>query len=423
MRKKVCCWALGMALAVMPGVGMAQDLGQAARVNMGSALVITGTIAETGVDSQSSGCCIDTRGYVLATSHQVLGVTNIEGRLRDGTVVSLTPVEVLPDWELALLKSDRALPEAVNIGNAAELYPGSSLFSIATPEELDFSLAAGIVSNLDRTLKGHWAIQADFRVSPGSSGGPVFDAAGRLVGLVFGRTDFGEGWTVVLPINNAYPLLRRNGIAVPETPLGDEMDAPIVPVAGVTEMELRAIDAYNRGVAAHDPQTKIAAYDVAVKLLKEFYEAHFNYAVALTALGDLDAAVAAYDRAAQLRPEEVAPRRNLGRLYLARKESDKAVAVFESAQRLAPEHPQSYNDLGEALRQAGRQAEAAEQYQKALELNGDYPAAHFNLGLTLVNLDRPEEAVAHFETYLRLAPDAADAAQVRQWIDEIKNQR
>ncbi|MBP8129507.1 MAG: tetratricopeptide repeat protein [Candidatus Hydrogenedentes bacterium] len=384
--------------------------------------VLFGTRAETGAEVQSSGCCVGADGLILTTAHQITGVQNIEARFYDGRTAKLEVVEIDAAREIALLRADAPLPGAARIGDAATLRGGADLISIAAPRSLDFSVVTGTVSNTNRTLRDYPVIQAALRAAPGSSGGPVFDRTGALVGMIIGKLRDEDWITAINPVNNAYDMLRRHGLLAAAPDLTGEVDGELMPARGATQTDLRAIEAYNRGVRAGAVDQKVAAYAEAVRLLPEFYMAWFNLAVAQTAGGNSAGAEDAYQKALELEPGAVEVQRNLGRLYLRQQRLEEAARAFQTALELAPDEAQSHNDLGEVLRQMKRNDEAVRAFETALRLRQDYPAAHYNLGLTYTNMNRAAEAVRHFEQYLALLPDAEDAGQVRAWIEELRSQ-
>lgn len=410
-------WVAGLVAAA--GLSAPIDVEAIAERNMGAVLLVTGTRVDDGTPVQGSGCCIHPDGYILTTAHQADGVSNFVGRLSDGTETPLRLVESRPGVEYALFKAAAPLPAHVPLGDAGSVKSGAPLVSIASPINLAFTTVTGAVSNPDKSYGGYPVMLVTLTATHGSSGGPVFDRNGKLIGLISGELTDIE-FTIVNKINNAYPLLRAAGITVPAvTGLGGE-SYELVPVEGITESERRAIEAYNRGVAAETPEAKIAAYGLAVKLLPRFYEALFNLAVAEAAAGNLPEAAAHYIEAAKIRPQAVEVRRNLGRLYLRAEQYGDAVAVFKEALHLAPKDAQSHNDLGEAYRRSERPKDAIAHFQESLRLDNDAPGVHFNLALAYARAGQPRDAIRHFEAYLALDPGADDAAEVEGWIQELK---
>lgn len=390
---------------------------EVAALNKNHVVILSGTRADTGARTQSSGCLVSSMGHVLTTSHQIDGVAKFEARTAGGETLSLTVVENDPEHELALLAAVPAPNECATLGDSASLRQGSPLVAIATPLDLDFSLVRGVVSSTSRTYRGYPVLQVEMNASPGSSGGPVFDESGALVGVVVGKLQDQPWFTVVNPISNATALLSKHGISGTDSAMGVQ---ELSPAPGISPAELAAVNAYNRGVRSANPAEKAAAYREATTLLPGFFEAWFNLGVALDGLSDQENAAAAYEKALSIKNDSLPALRNLGRLWLRMNLPGKAAETLRTAAELSPGTAQSYNDLGEALRRSGKAGESADCFRKAVSLEPGHAAAHYNLGLALSSLGDNAGAAGAFEAYLRLSPDAKDAEEVRKWLERLK---
>jgi len=420
VKKETWCIPAGLLMAGVCLAALAQDIERIVQEAEPAAVMIVGLREDSGARVQSSGCSVHPAGYVLSTAHQIDGVGSLEAIFANGKRFPLEVVALDTERELSLLKTSESLSHHARIGNADTLRGGAPLLSIATPADLSFSVVRGMVSSVNRTYHGYPVFQAEMTAAPGSSGGPVFDRYGNLVGLIIGKLADQEAFAIINPINNAYELLREHGIirAVPAP--GEAV--LLVPAPGASAPERDAVEAYNAGVGAPDPAAKVRAYARAVELMPEFFEAWFNRAVAYTELEEWAAAEAAYVEAAALRPDAVQVKRNLGRLFLRTGRPREAAQEFEEAVGLAPEEAQSHNDLGEALRQAGEHAAAAAAFERALEIRPAYPQARYNLALVLALDGHTERAVQEFRAYLALDPDASDRARVERMIDALLEQ-
>lgn len=410
------CVALILCLSQFAG---AIDPEAIYRQNVPATVIVNGEREDTGAGLQGSGVCVDTRGYVLVTAHQANGIGKLEGRLEDGTRFHLAVVTIDTERDMALLKADTPLPAAVSLGDATTLENGASIVSIATPINLSFSTVVGSVSAVNRTLSGFPVLQANLTATHGSSGGPVFDGEGRLVGLIRGELEE-VAFTIVNTINNAYPLLADAGVSVPTLSQIAEEEI-LIPSDDVTATELKALEAYNRGVEMTSLDAKRDAYTLAVTLLPAFFEAWFNLGVVESGRGDTTAAVAAYARAQSLRSDDVRVWRNTGRLQLLLEHYDDARQAFERARDLAPADAQSHNDLGVVLRQMGDNALAEASFNNAIETDARYASAHYNLALCLADQGKFEEAQRHLERFLELDPNATDAPVAREHIEKLKS--
>ena len=151
------------------------------------------TVRATAGRSESigSGFVISQAGYVLTNEHVVPESAVASITLSDGTVVPASVVGRDRESDLLVLKVEKEGLAPVSIGNSERVEVGDGVFAIGTPLALPGTVTAGIVSSLDRTIEAHdpagdryyAAIQTDASVNRGSSGGPLFDYAGRVIGI------------------------------------------------------------------------------------------------------------------------------------------------------------------------------------------------------------------------------------------------
>ena len=206
----------------------ALDAEAIAAANGPAVVTVVGIRPETGAQVQGSGCSLGQR-WVLTTAHQIEGISDLVARFQDGAEQPLSIVAVDAEQEVALLQLPEEAP-GVSIGDADSLAPGAPLVAIAAPMQLDFSVTQGVVASTSRSYRGAKALQTTLTASEGSSGGPVFDRNGALVGIVLGKLQDVAGATIVIPINNAYPLLQAHGIALQPVSAPEE-EAAVVPAA------------------------------------------------------------------------------------------------------------------------------------------------------------------------------------------------
>ena len=136
-----------------------------------------------------SGCLIRPDGFLLTNSHVVHRAEKIRATLPDRRYFTARLVGSDPGYDLAILKiDDHDLPFA-ELGGADELEVGHMVVAIGNPLGLGWTVTAGVVSALGRSLRPRPnlflddLIQTDASINPGNSGGPLVDALGRVVGI------------------------------------------------------------------------------------------------------------------------------------------------------------------------------------------------------------------------------------------------
>ncbi|GAB7049876.1 S1C family serine protease [Catenuloplanes indicus] len=168
-----------------------------------------------------SGFVVSQDGYVITNHHVVEGAarTALAVVFADGTATPATLVGQDPESDLAVLKVEKEGLIAVDLGDSDAVAVGDPLLAFGSPLALANTVTQGIVSALDRTIQSdqsgqvryYAAIQTDAAINQGNSGGPLVDAAGRVVGVnaviksVTGdqQTAGNIGIAFAIPINQA----------------------------------------------------------------------------------------------------------------------------------------------------------------------------------------------------------------------------
>ena len=161
-----------------------------------------------------AGVIINTQGDILTALHVVNGAAQIKLTFYDGTTSTATIKAASAANDIAVLTAaqlPRVIVPAV-LGSGPQV--GDQVFAVGNPLGLLASLSAGVVSGLDRsfslgngrTLSG--MIQFDAAVNPGSSGGPLLNTEGQVIGIVTGLanpagTDDFAGIGFAVPIATA----------------------------------------------------------------------------------------------------------------------------------------------------------------------------------------------------------------------------
>jgi S1-C subfamily serine protease len=165
-----------------------------------------GVVTILVADGHGSGFFIDDAGHLLTNAHVVRGTDRVKVVLAGGLEATGNVLARDPRRDVALLKVDlgktTALPlRAVKPGVGAEVYAMGSPFD----PSLSATLSKGIVSAY-RTMDGLDFIQSDVNVMGGSSGGPLLDASGNVIGMTVSGIEAGDvpmGLNYFIPIGDA----------------------------------------------------------------------------------------------------------------------------------------------------------------------------------------------------------------------------
>ncbi len=154
-------------------------------------LVYIRTEASDGGRGLGSGVIVNRDGSILTAYHVVAGASTINVTFADGTRASAQVVSAEPERDLAVLLADGSPEIIVPAVLAGSLHIGDLSFAVGNPLGLVASISAGVISGLDRSIPLEKSdqvleglIQFDAGVNPGSSGGPLLNRRGQVVGIV-----------------------------------------------------------------------------------------------------------------------------------------------------------------------------------------------------------------------------------------------
>jgi len=268
-------------------------------------------------------------------------------------------VGVAPDRDLAELSVTGLAAPPVTVRDSSSLAVGERVYAIGAPEALELTISEGLISGLRDFDKGR-VIQTSAAMSPGSSGGGLFDAQGRLVGITTFYLKEGQSLNFALPAEWTLALDRQ-----PESPL--------------------------------PPTNQNSAGFQALVWLEMGYQAALA--------GEFEAAVLAFNKAVEMKPDLAAAWAGMGVVYVSLGQFDKAVSAGREAVRLAPQDARAWLALGDGYGGLGDYEKQLKAFQEAIRAEPDFEIAWQLLGTAYGALGQPEEEVSAEQQALRLKPD------------------
>jgi S1-C subfamily serine protease len=220
-------------------------------------------------EGSGSGVIIVPDGYVVTNSHVVEGAGTVEVSLADGTGYTAEIVGQDPATDLAVLRVPGSGLPAAHLGDSDGLRVGQMAIAVGNPLGFQSTVTAGVISALGRSLRSRSSrlieniIQTDAALNPGSSGGPLVDSRGLVVGINTAIIRFAQGICFAIPVNTmrwVVSLLIREG-KVTRGYLGIAGQTVPLPVRVVRHFHL----SYDTGVQVTDVTPDTPAHAAGLK--------------------------------------------------------------------------------------------------------------------------------------------------------------
>ena len=339
------------------------------------------------------------RQDLIATNYHVIegaarGTAKLVGEYTKYTIEGVTATNTYND--LVLLKVSASGIKPLPLGNSDRVKIGERIYVAGNPKGLEGTFSDGIISS-KRGGPARGRLQMTAPISPGSSGGPVLNTRGEVIGVSFMTVEGGQNLNFAIPSNYIKTLLALSDTVRPLSRVSPTISAETYFMRGYMKYE------------SGDYQGAIAAFDSAIKLKPDYADAYVNRGVAKRKMGHLNAAIVDYDTAIRLKPDLVEAYYNRGLAKRKLGQPNAAIADFDIAIQLKPDYAEAYSNRGSAKDALGRLNASIADFDTAVQLKPNDAKAYYNRGVTKAALRQHNAAISDYDTAIRLKPDLAEA--------------
>jgi tetratricopeptide (TPR) repeat protein len=383
--------------------------------------------------SQGSGFVVRRDGIIITNYHVISKARIIKIKVGDKFLNVDSIISLDKENDIAILKVTAENLNAVKLGNLEKVEIGEKVYVIGSPEGLENTISDGILSGKREVAPNKIIIQITAPISHGSSGGPVFNKNGEVIGIATAFLKEGQNINFAIPLDVIRNKITSNKVAaIKKSQIENYENTPEYWVnrgnaylsAGMPreardaftkaiQLKLDYADAYfMRGVAygdLGDHQKEIIDYSKAIQLKPDDAAAYFNRGVTYGDLGDHQKAIIDYSRAIELKPDDAVPYRARGAAYYKLGDYKLAIKDLNKAIELKPDDAAAYRARGAAYYKLGDYKLAIKDLNKVIELKPDDAGAYVNRGLAYNNLGDYKLAIKDLDKAIELKPDFAGA--------------
>jgi Tfp pilus assembly protein PilF len=351
----------------------------------------------SGKGFSHGSCFIVNRDGVVVTSLHILSTAESARVKAGGRVFDVEGVLYADrEHDVMVLKTAATGLPGVKLGDSRDMRPGERVFLMDSNQGKGNRIIEGSVSGL-RDVNGRRMLQLTLLFMPGSSGGPIFNLYGDVIGIAAMIVSDGKPVSFAVPIEAVKDRLTPGSILSLKEALSRDRRQAADYWVGVGDEHSgagryqEALDAYRKALDV-DPDS-VTAYN--------------GIGVVSTRMKRYDEAVASYDQALRRDPDSAWTRSNLGLAYLEMRKYPEAIETLRQAVKSMPDLSVAHLNLGIAYAKTEQYRAAAASYQEAIRLSPSLADAYFGLGLVYLALHDRKAALRQHEILQQIDPEQA----------------
>lgn len=414
------------------------DLTELVKAVQPSVATVVAYDVDSNVANIGTGFFVNNNGHLITNYHVLVGKFGAEIKTADGSTYPIKSV-VAENQATDLIKVLVDIPpEKVHWIEVSEEMPpvAQRVMVVGSPMGLEQSVSDGIVSSVREIPGVGIFFQMSAPISPGSSGSPVVNMEGKVVGVA--TFQFLQGQNLNFAISGKSILdLKTNkpGKTLSEWTYRHSNQKPRL--AGelcrkgfsfsINGQDQKALQ-YFKKATENDPTSTTAWYGLgycyagknshndAIEAYKQAIRtdptneiSHFHLGNYYHKLGRYDEAIESYKKVVSINPDFEAAHFNLGIIYSEIGQLIDGKEAFQNVVRINPAATKAHYNIGVSYTKLGQYPEAIDAYKKTIDINPEIVQAYFNLGVIFGELDQTKDQMEVFKQAIRINPDFAPA--------------
>lgn len=385
-----------------------------------------------------SGFFIDKKGYLITNYHVLEGAYYADVKTYDGmeypielVVAENKPSDLIKVWVNIPVTSIHWLTVTETEPSIAD-----RIVVVGSPLGLEQTVSEGIVSAVRELPVVGKIFQLSAPISPGSSGSPVVNMRGKVVGVASFQATKGQNLNFavsskgILDLNQSktsktlsewtYDINMRTPKLIEKLckqgfnfSIRGEFKDALDYFKEATEKSPRDKVAWYGLGSCYDgleqPEQAIEAFKRVIRIDPNNAVSYFNIARYYRKLGRYENAIEAYYQAIEADPDHAPSYYELGMVYGKLEEFKNGEKAFKQVLRINPDHAPTHYYLGLIYNNQGRYEAAVTSYKKALKIESDSALVLYNLGIAYGGLGNSKAEIETYKQAIRVDPDFAPA--------------
>ena len=353
---------------IIPAISLA-DADRIFKENSKAVVVVIAYDKQDKPISQGSGFIVRPDGAIVTNYHVISNAVDIKVKVGDKLLKVEGLLHIDKENDIVILKAKGKDLSVIKIGDIEKVSVGEKVYVISSPEGLENTISDGVLSGIRELDPKRKILQITAPISKGSSGGPVFNKNGEVIGIATFLIEEAQNLNFAMPVELIKDKIGKKKI----TALKD---------TEIEEYEKTADYWFVRGYYYEEAglhKKAIEAYKQAIRIKPDIAEAHSNLGVAYGELGMYREAMEAYKQAIRIKPDYAEAHYNLGVIYSKSGMYREAMEAFNQAIRIKPDYAKAHYNLGIIYLVLNDRGSALEQYKILKTLDPEMANQLFNL--------------------------------------------